>query len=434
MDKQKATSLWGGEPPSICRRSHRTRLILSLLGFYLVMNAAVIGKDTVVRVGIYQNEPKIYLDEQGKPAGIFVDLLNVIARKEGWKLDYVPCYWEQCIEGLQTKRIDLMPDVAFSPQRSKTLEFNNIPVFNSWSQVYARPGAPLERFADLQNKHVVLMKGSVQEEKFQQLMSGFGYDFTMVSANSFGEAFVFVQKEIADAVIVNVFFGARNYARYGLKPTPVLINPVSLYFASKKGENHELLAAIDKCLDEWIKTPRSFYYRKLADYMEKCAQPVSTDRFKLPTWVALVILLPILGFILVLIKNSLSKSIKLKTIHRRLREEESKFRSYIEYSPYAVFVVDENGNYLDVNPAAESLTGYSREELLHKNLRDLIPVKSRKAAGSHFSQVSTEGKASAIFPFVKKKRRARVLVRERGQNIPGQASGLCQRRHRSFPG
>lgn len=387
---------------ALCGGKRRTRLILLLTVTLLWVSHFGFGAEPVIRVGIYQNEPKIYLDEQGKPAGIFVDLLNEIARIEGWELDYVPCYWGQCIEGLLAKRIDLMPDVAFSPQRSKTFEFNNIPVIDSWSQVYTRPDASLERFADLQNKHVVLMKGSVQEEKFQELMSGFGYDFTKVSANSFREAFVFVQKGIADATVANVFFGAVNFARYGLKPTPVLINPVSLYFASQKGENRQILAAIDTHLGNWMKSPRSFYYRKLAEYMEKRAVPVPTDRFKWMTGIALVLLLPALGLILILIKKALSKTKELKTINRRLREEESQFRSYIESSPYAVFVVDENGNYIDVNPAAETLTEYSRNELLEKNLLDLISPKARQAAESHFSKVLAEGKATGIFPFVKK--------------------------------
>lgn len=57
----------------------------------------------------------------------------------------------------------------------------------------------------------------------------------------------------------------------------------------------------------------------------------------------------------------------------KLIEEESnvKFKNYIENAPDAVFVCDQDGNYLDVNRASVVLTGYSREELLTMKFGDL---------------------------------------------------------------
>ena len=56
-----------------------------------------------------------------------------------------------------------------------------------------------------------------------------------------------------------------------------------------------------------------------------------------------------------------------------LLESESRFRTYVEAAPEGIFVADQNGDYLDVNPAGCALVGYSRDELLTMNIRDLTP-------------------------------------------------------------
>jgi PAS domain S-box-containing protein len=64
---------------------------------------------------------------------------------------------------------------------------------------------------------------------------------------------------------------------------------------------------------------------------------------------------------------------KLKAIEE---ESNTKFKNYIDNAPDGVFILDEKGNYLDVNPSATILTGYSKEELLTMKFGDLSSVES----------------------------------------------------------
>jgi len=57
-----------------------------------------------------------------------------------------------------------------------------------------------------------------------------------------------------------------------------------------------------------------------------------------------------------------------------LLASESRFRTYIESAPEGVFVADAAGRYLDANPAACALVGYSRDELLRLTIANLAPV------------------------------------------------------------
>jgi len=80
---------------------------------------------------------------------------------------------------------------------------------------------------------------------------------------------------------------------------------------------------------------------------------------------------------------------------RALKDSEEKYSSYIENAPYAVFVVDENGNYLESNKAASTITGYSREQILSMNIRDITAAESMDEAVSHFESLLKTGKMSA---------------------------------------
>lgn len=59
-------------------------LLLLLASLCLPNHAAAEG--VTVRVGVYENEPKIFTSSTGKPAGIFIEILEHIAKLEGWEL------------------------------------------------------------------------------------------------------------------------------------------------------------------------------------------------------------------------------------------------------------------------------------------------------------------------------------------------------------
>ncbi|MBI3978043.1 MAG: PAS domain S-box protein [Chloroflexi bacterium] len=55
-----------------------------------------------------------------------------------------------------------------------------------------------------------------------------------------------------------------------------------------------------------------------------------------------------------------------------LAASEKKYRALVEHNSQAIFLVDVGGNYLEVNPKACELTGYSRDEFLKMNVRQLL--------------------------------------------------------------
>lgn len=76
----------------------------------------------------------------------------------------------------------------------------------------------------------------------------------------------------------------------------------------------------------------------------------------------------------------------------KAEESEEKLRSYIDNAPDGVIVVDENGRYLEVNTAAEKITGYSKAELLSMSLTDIAPLPQvGEYSDNSFSEVKETG-------------------------------------------
>ncbi|MCE5343376.1 MAG: PAS domain S-box protein, partial [Eubacteriales bacterium] len=83
-----------------------------------------------------------------------------------------------------------------------------------------------------------------------------------------------------------------------------------------------------------------------------------------------------------------------------LKESEERYSNYIENAPYAVFVINENGHYIDANHSASVITGYSREQLLTMSIRDITAQESLKTALYNFKKLISTGNMSVELQYV----------------------------------
>ncbi|MDA3820775.1 MAG: transporter substrate-binding domain-containing protein [Candidatus Delongbacteria bacterium] len=370
-------------------------LLVSAKGFSANMDT--------VKVGIYQNEPKVYLNNKGQPAGIFVDFLEKIARQENWHIEYETGDWKWCLNALKKGEIDLMPDVAFTVDRSKKFDFNNTCVLESWSQVYAKPTSEIVKLSDLSGKRIVILRGSVQEGNFRQMMSGFNIHYKLIPVKSYNEGFNMVNNDLADAAIANHYFGEMHYEKAGLKKTPIIFSPASLYFATPKGKNGKLLQAIDKHLTNWINTPDSYYYNTLNKY---CGLPGQPPASKFPMWITYLIggLLVIAFVVIITLRHMVGVKTKaIRQTNMRLKEERNKFKSYIENAPYGILVTNAKGKCFDINNTFTSLTGIKKHDICNTNMYEHLPSSYHRSSVRHFEKAIADNHASGTYMFFNKK-------------------------------
>ncbi len=311
-------------------RPRRCRTILAALGVLLgsaaLAAAGPAGEPRDVRVGVYQNKPKLFIDEQGRASGLFVELLEEIARAEGWRLSYVPCRWTECLRGLDDGTLDLMPDVAYSRERDRDYDFNRTLVLESWSQLYSRSDESVRALADVNGKRVAVLVDSVQQASFEQMMAGFGFEVTIVPTESFEASFAAVRDGAADLAIANHFFGDYFHGEYGLVRTPIVFQAAQLHFVTAAGRHPELLQAIDRHLDEWRGEPNSVYYTTLARWMDRPPVGVVPGRILWIIGITFGLLVLAGGAILLLRSQVRARTRHLERANEELRRADAALR------------------------------------------------------------------------------------------------------------
>lgn len=264
---------------------------------------------TVV-VGVYENAPKIFTGDDGRPAGIFIDMIQHIAKKEGWTLKYVPGTWAEGLERLARGEIDLMPDVAYTPERAMRFSFHSVPALSSWYQIYAPRGSAINSILDLNNKRILVLDGSVQQQALARLSASFGLQCTFIAVADYAAMFRAAARGDADGAVTNRFYGLRHAKMYGLEATAVVFEPSDLYFAGRKYVSSALHAAIDTHLAAMRTDHQSVYYRSLKRWSSE------EMRYVIPEWLKMAGLLA--GIVLVM---SIAGSVVLKRqVNARTRE------------------------------------------------------------------------------------------------------------------
>jgi PAS domain S-box-containing protein len=81
--------------------------------------------------------------------------------------------------------------------------------------------------------------------------------------------------------------------------------------------------------------------------------------------------------------NSIEAVFSNPSIHNKQKHN----RGLIEQANEAFFIFDNEGRYIDVNSMACQLTGYTEQELLRKNIAELVPPLYRKNIGSFMTNL-----------------------------------------------
>ncbi|MDY0362144.1 MAG: transporter substrate-binding domain-containing protein [Desulforegulaceae bacterium] len=334
-------------------------LTLIFFCFYFFSNCpAFTEKKETIKSGFYENKPKLFMHNE-KYSGIFIDILEEIGKKNNFKIEYTKCEWPECIELLKKGEIDIMPDVAFSLERSRQFNFNNEIVFESFSQIYTKKGIKIERLSDLDGLTIALLEGSIQEKIIVTMMSGFDYRLKVLHVNSYEEAFNLTAQGIVDAAVANHFFGEYFYKWYNLSKTPLVFNPAALHFAAPKNKNTELLEKIDRTLKIMKANPGSVYYKALEKWMERPPVTAVPQYIYFILFLLLIFFLSSLGIIILLKTKINKKKLNLQIFKNEFEKSEKKFKNLFETMGLAVVFQNKDQEIILANKEAEYLLGFS---------------------------------------------------------------------------
>ncbi|MCS7130590.1 MAG: transporter substrate-binding domain-containing protein, partial [Archaeoglobaceae archaeon] len=311
--------------------------------FHLIILIALIptALGTEVVVGVYDNPPLV--SKKGESyEGLYIDLIEEIAKKEGWNLVYDYDIFPNLLKKLENGQIDLMTAIAYSEERAKLFNFTNETVLSNWGVVVAKEsyGSILE----LHGLKVTGVRGDIYLENFKKLSKSFDVSCEILEIEGdYKQVLESVRDGHAEVGVVSRIYGSLYAKDYGLKTTNIIFSPIELKFAS---QNRSLLGIIDRHLSEMKADSGSAYYKALEKWFGVKVEA-------LPPWIYYIIaLLGIFFFILLLGNLFLGREVKKRT--EKIAESEKFLETIFNTIQDGISVLNDKMEIIAVNKAMEN--------------------------------------------------------------------------------
>ena len=275
-----------------------------------------------VRVGIYDNPPKIYRDADEDASGFHVEVLEEIASRQGWELEFVYGPWHELLTAVDDGAIDIMPDVAWSRDRAERFIMSEENIFVDWAAAYRRESFEVASFEDFDGARVAGMIDGIHvtgSGGILNLTETLGISIDLVPTRSYSEAFELLERSEVDIAIVNRLFGSAAENEYDVRPTSLVLNPVAMHYALPRDSDRaeRLRTGLDASLRELKGNPDSSYYRILDGYLAGYV----AERPAIPPWLISTLLAALLAIaFLIWLSWSLRREVSLR--HQREKELE----------------------------------------------------------------------------------------------------------------
>jgi len=323
-----------------------------------------------IRVGVYLNPPLSYLSQNGKPTGFIIDLLDIIAREEGWTLDYVSCKWDQCNSLLKQGKIDMLAPIAVDDAEKRGYDFNRESLYVNWGQIVIPKGEKLESPLDLAGKSVIALSGDVHFADLKKLAHRFDIDVRFLEVDDYESVLAWVASGPVDVGLVNRTLDLTQYPTYELERSPVIFNPAEIRIALSPSndqlQNAIQIQRLDYQLTRLKGTRGSLYYQLQERWFGKKDVPV------LPEW-AIWAFLIIAGIALLLSISVLVLRRQVRHQTRRIQQISDRFSAFMNNLPGVAYMKRADGRYIFVNPVWEQTKHLSSTEVVDRHPSEIWP-------------------------------------------------------------
>lgn len=358
----------------------KTVLILYIALIFVLTGGAYQQPPRQIRVGVYENPPKVFSTSDGTIDGFWPTILEDIAANENWQIVWVKGTWEECLERLELNEIDMMVDVGVTDERKDMFTFSQETVLVSWARIYVAEESGIQTILDLEGMKIAGLDGALNfdgPEGIKSLVDKFGVNATFIGLDSYAAVFDAIQSGKVDAGVANKDFGDSNEDSYNLVKTPIIIQPTQLTFAfSKEGTQTDyLMTRIDANLNEMKADVESVYYQALDNYFGTNTKGLVVE--KIPTWVFQLAFVT-LGILLFLLAVSVTSRIQVSRQTKKLSESESHYRSLFVNNPDHVLWLSPEGTLLDYHQSTGETLIQNRSTLIDDAVFNGLPEELQK--------------------------------------------------------
>jgi signal transduction histidine kinase len=307
------------------RHTARTFLVFMTISFLLVTCAGA-NSTMELKVGIYPNEPLISQEQNGTAIGLYAEILESIASKEGWKLKYVPGTLNQCYQMLDNGSIDILPAVPNVPEIEQHYILTTETPYTDWGIVYTYRGSGISSMSDLNGKRIAHMD-DIFYENFNSSPRNSNISYAFISAGSYIEIFEHLENKETDAGIISRSYGEVYEDQFDLERIPFVISPTEMVFALSNDTDPEIAKQIDADITQMITENGTIHYMQENIDTGKTDEDLST--WESPSWLKFSVGIGVgLLLIFVILSLTLRNKVEEKTyeLNSKNRELEVEIR------------------------------------------------------------------------------------------------------------
>jgi PAS domain S-box-containing protein len=226
--------------------------LLSVVCSHAIDAPAKAGAGQRLKAIIEDNyHPYSFINEHGQPDGFSVEIARAVAKAMDLELEMRAGKWDFALKELETGQIDLIPIIAYSPEREKIFNFS-VPYTVVYDAIFFRKGTTgIRSLKDLSGKTVIVTNNDLAHDYL--LSSGLSKTMNIVLVKSGPDALKQLAAEKGDAAIMPKLIGmvtAKKLNLVDIETSPQLIESYtrSWGFAVKAG-NLALLERLNQGLN-----------------------------------------------------------------------------------------------------------------------------------------------------------------------------------------
>jgi PAS domain S-box-containing protein len=311
----------------------KLRLVFALaLAMLAPGNRAAAEAPRTVTLGYYDAKPSCFRDSAGNPKGIFIDVIEAVARREGWRMEYRFASWDELLGALRSGGIDLVPAIVRTPAREGFAVFTQESVMTDWGVVFSRPGGGFSSIFYLEGRTVGALENDFWfsgQGSLKDLCASFGIHPKYRFYPDYSSLFRALGRGEVDAAAGSNSLGIVWAPRLPVIATSIVYNPIELRFAASPAAlgGRDLARELDRSLAEIRRDSPEVFSSALAKY-----QVPLRREFRAPPWLVAVLIATSLVLVVAVAF--------LVSQRRALHASERRLRSIFEDSPIAIWEED----------------------------------------------------------------------------------------------
>jgi ABC-type amino acid transport substrate-binding protein len=179
--------------------------------------ASVVNSKTITVGRDFDYPPFSYIDENGNPKGLDVDLMRAIAAKEHLKLDFKFSKWDRALAMLESGEVDVLVGVLFTPERLRKFNFTIPNVVDDYV-LFVRRGTTIRDIKDVQGKTMIVEAG---DASLETIVAPMGLQGNIMYFNSLPESIRALSDGKGDYVFAPYSIGMQVVRRFHLRNVQV---------------------------------------------------------------------------------------------------------------------------------------------------------------------------------------------------------------------